>query len=102
MPLEGAPTLSDAPQLAPGDYHTLAPVVRGKPDGGHTLTVGSGVIFFKHPELPGDVSDRCAGCGSTDTLCIAVDVTADLVGRSGNYELVCNECGKFSQYSFWR
>ena len=98
MPLENAPTISNAPQLAPGNYDTLAPVVRGRD--GHS--VGSGVIFFKHPDLPGDVSDRCASCSSTDTLCIAVDVTADLVGKSGNYELVCNDCGKFSQYAFWR
>jgi hypothetical protein len=102
MPLEGSPTVSDVPSLAPADYELLRPIEPYSADHGHAFSVGSGAPFFRHPLAPGDGSDACGACHSTDTLCIAVDVTADLAGKEGRYELVCRACGKFTQYAWWR
>ena len=102
MPLQGAPTVSDVPSLAPADYELLRPVEPVASDHGRYSTIGSGAPLFRHPLAPGDGSDACAACHSTDTLCIAVDQIEDLVGKEGRYELVCRSCGKFTQYAFWR
>jgi hypothetical protein len=102
MPLEGVPSVSDAPCLAPADYELLRPIEPATDVDGHQLTVGSGAPLFRHPQAPGDGSDACAACHSTDTLCIAVAQVADLVGKQGRYELFCRSCGKFTQYAFWR
>src|SRR5437870_2807758 len=102
MPLQGNPTVTDAPAIAPADYSELRPVEPFSNAAGREIAVGSGAPFFRHPLAPGDGSDACAACRSTDTLCIAVDVTSDLVGKDGRYELVCRACGKFTQYAFWR
>ena len=104
MPVEGIPSVSDVPCLAPADYKLLKPVEPGRSDGrGNTLTVGSGVPYRDHPTSPrSEGSDACAACQSTETLCIFADVFDDLVGKSCRYELVCRSCGKYSQYKFWR
>jgi hypothetical protein len=102
MPLEGTPSVSDAPSLAPADYEQLRPIEPMAQVDGHQLTVGSGAPYFRHPQALGDGSDSCAACHSTDTLCIAVDQVADLAGRQGHYELHCRSCGKYTQYAFWR
>jgi hypothetical protein len=102
MPLSGAPSVTDAPSLAPADYEQLRPIEPAPAVGGRQVMVGSGAPLFRHPLAPGDGSDACAACHSTDTLCIAVDQVSDLVGKEGRYELLCRTCGKFSQYAFWR
>jgi hypothetical protein len=102
MPLSGAPSITDAPSLAPADYAELRPVEPVAREGGRRLAVGSGAPLFSHPLAPGDGSDACAACHSTDTLCIAVDELSDLAGKEGRYELLCRACGKFTQYAFWR
>ena len=102
MPLEGVPSLTDVPCLAPADYAELRPIEPPAQVDGAQLIVGSGAPYFRHPQSVGDGSDACAGCHSTDTLCIAVSQVADLVGREGRYELYCRSCGKYTQYAFWR
>src|SRR6266436_1887412 len=101
MPLDGAPSVSDVPGIAPADYESLLPVEPVSQVDGRQVTVGSGAPFRHHPLAPSDGSDGCAACHSTDTLCIAVEQVADLVGKQGRYELCCRSCGKYSQYAFW-
>lgn len=93
--------VSEEPKLAPKNYRDLEPfTINGEAHSG----AGSGiplreVSFYTEP-WQAEYKEECDACSSKNTKCIYADFQNDMAGKSDNYELLCLDCEKFTQYHY--
>lgn len=90
--------ISDEPKLAPKNYRELKGFVRV---GIKTYAEScAGVPLREASRYFDSYKTECGACGSVNTLCIYANPWRDLTGTDDEYELVCKDCGKFTQYHY--
>jgi len=91
---------SETPVLAPENYNEMAPVER------YQLHYAvSGVKLKDHPlnyESVDFIKDQdvCRHCSSNNTRIIFFSYYGDLIGKTSDSEIVCNDCSKYTQFHY--
>ncbi len=97
-------TRSKKAKFTPKDYKKMEPATNMGCNY-ESQYAGSGAALEDHPLKDESISfcrqqNVCDHCKSTNTLITFFSYYGDLVGKSSKIEIVCNDCGTFTQFSY--